>query len=355
MFQYYIGLFKSSLNMRNVLAMVIFIGFMLVFFVWNLSLGVMSINYYQRVEVLPENLKTKLCEVNMEDKRKNILNDSNLNMIYYVTPTYPRPEQIPELTRLSHTLMHVPRLHWVVADDQPACDSSVTDVLIRASLPFTHLSSPRPRNLSRSNFARGVSNRRAALQWLRENVGKGVLYFGDDDNTIDLQLFDEMRTTRKVSMFPVGLIGSYGVSTPVVKKGKVIGFYDSWPASRTFPVDMAGFAVNLEYLNPTANMPFVAGHEEDRFLVSTGLKLEEIEPLANNCSRVLVWHTRTSKHTKPVIQVDFDVLEKEQLPHFAALLRDVARLDMATFKEKEGIRSFITRRDHRFSEPLAGH
>uniref|UniRef100_A0A182SKX6 galactosylgalactosylxylosylprotein 3-beta-glucuronosyltransferase n=1 Tax=Anopheles maculatus TaxID=74869 RepID=A0A182SKX6_9DIPT len=38
-------------------------------------------------------------------------------MIYFVTPTYPRREQIAEIIRLGQTLMHVPRLHWIVADD----------------------------------------------------------------------------------------------------------------------------------------------------------------------------------------------------------------------------------------------
>lgn len=46
----------------------------------------------------------------------------------------------------------------------------------------------------------------------------GVLYFGDDDNTFDLRLFSEIRFTHRVSMFPVGLIGDYSVSSPVVRK-----------------------------------------------------------------------------------------------------------------------------------------
>lgn len=92
----------------------------------------------------------------------------------------------------------------------------------KSSLPYTHISSPKPYQYKLSrNFPRGVANRRAALSWLRENVREGILYFGDDDNTVDLQLFDEIRVTKKVSMFPVGLIGGYGVSSPVVKDGKV--------------------------------------------------------------------------------------------------------------------------------------
>lgn len=40
---------------------------------------------------------------------------------------------------------------------------------------------------------RGVSNRMAALAWLRENAEDGVFYFADDDNTYDYRLFAEVR------------------------------------------------------------------------------------------------------------------------------------------------------------------
>lgn len=71
---------------------------------------------------------------------------------------------------------------------------------------------------------RGVSNRRAALNWIRLNhdpddePAGAVIYFGDDDNTFHLDLFKEIRTTKRVSMFPVGLVGEYGVSSPIVDK-----------------------------------------------------------------------------------------------------------------------------------------
>lgn len=53
---------------------------------------------------------------------------------------------------------------------------------------------------------------------------------------------------------------------------------------------MAGFAVGLRYLAdfPNASMPYKAGYEEDSFLKSIGLKIEEIEPKGNNCTEVLV-------------------------------------------------------------------
>ena len=48
-------------------------------------------------------------------------------------------------------------------------------------------------------------------------------------------------------MFPVGLVGKFGLSSPVVFRGALHAFYDSYDSGRIFKVDMAGFAVNLEY------------------------------------------------------------------------------------------------------------
>lgn len=49
-------------------------------------------------------------------------------------------------------------------------------------------------------------------------------------------------------MWPVGLLTSYGISSPIVKHGRVTGFYDGWVANRKFPVDMAGFAVSVSMI-----------------------------------------------------------------------------------------------------------
>lgn len=39
---------------------------------------------------------------------------------------------------------------------------------------------------------RGVSNRNRGLKWIRANATEGVFYFADDDNTYDLDLFDQV-------------------------------------------------------------------------------------------------------------------------------------------------------------------
>lgn len=96
--------------------------------------------------------------------------------------------------------------------------------MLIVGIPYTHISSPMPDFYrTQKPSPRGVANRRAAINWIRQSGKKsGVMYFGDDDNTFDLRLFDEIRYTKRVSMFPVGLIGQYSLSTPVVRNVSVI-------------------------------------------------------------------------------------------------------------------------------------
>ncbi|KAF2368060.1 Glycosyl transferase family 43 [Trinorchestia longiramus] len=235
--------------------------------------------------------------------------DPSLPLLYIVTPTYSRPEMVAELTRLGQTLLLVPRLHWIVPEDSYSCNAVVTDTLRRIGLPFTHLATPMPPLYRKLAYVpRGVSNRRAAIAWLQNHANaNSVLYFLDDDNAVDVHLLEQIRYTEKVSMFPVGLIGKFSVSSPVLnEEGKVTGFFDGWPAGRKFQVDMAGFAVNVGFLKtqPQVTMPYVAGYEEDGFLKSLNIELQDIEPLANGCSEVLVWHTRTVKNPTRDVKPD---------------------------------------------------
>lgn len=98
-----------------------------------------------------------------------------------------------------------------------------------------------------------------------------------------------MRYTKKVSMWPVGLVTKYGLSSPIVRNKKLDGFYDGWIGGRKYPVDMAGFAVNVKFFlnRPKAAMPYKPGYEEDGFLKSLApLNNTEIELLASQCTEV---------------------------------------------------------------------
>ncbi|XP_069182586.1 galactosylgalactosylxylosylprotein 3-beta-glucuronosyltransferase P isoform X1 [Procambarus clarkii] len=237
--------------------------------------------------------------------------------IYVITPTYRRPEQVAELTRLAQTLMLVPNLHWLVVEDAIAPTRRVLAFLDSCSVPHTYLLGTASRRYKGANKPRGVSNRNAGLKWLKGHVKEGVIYFADDDNTYDYRIFQEIRATKQVSMFPVGLVTRLGVSSPIVSGGKLIGFYDGWIAGRKFPVDMAGFAVNVQfYLKRNAPlMPYNVGFEEDGFLKALKIKPEDIEPLANNCTKILVWHTRTVKSLPALKMPDSDKVTKTNLNH----------------------------------------
>lgn len=59
--------------------------------------------------------------------------------LYIITPTYRRPEQIAELTRMAQTLMHVKNLHWLVIEDAENKTELVSALLQRTRLSHDHL------------------------------------------------------------------------------------------------------------------------------------------------------------------------------------------------------------------------
>ncbi|EDW79569.1 uncharacterized protein Dwil_GK20550 [Drosophila willistoni] len=219
--------------------------------------------------------------------------------LYIITPTYRRPEQLAELTRLGQTLKHVKNLLWLVIEDAYDWHPLVTHILDRIGVPYVYLLAPMPEQYRKGYIPRGVSNRNRGLEYLRANATEGVFYFADDDNTYDISLFEEMRYIQKVGMWPVGLVTSTGVSSPIIRNGKLDGYYDGWIGGRKYPIDMAGFAVSVKFLHerPNAKVPFKTSFEETLFLESLEpLERSDIEYLADECTDILVWHTQSVKN-----------------------------------------------------------
>lgn len=63
----------------------------------------------------------------------------DLPVIYIVTPTYRRPEQMAELTRLAQTLMHVENIYWLLIEDAKEKSASVKAFLKRTGIRHIHL------------------------------------------------------------------------------------------------------------------------------------------------------------------------------------------------------------------------
>lgn len=54
-----------------------------------------------------------------------------------------------------------------------------------------------------------------------------------------------MRYTKKVSVWPVGLVGDLLAEGPVCRNGRVVSWHVAWAPNRKFPVDMAGIIMYL--------------------------------------------------------------------------------------------------------------
>ena len=73
--------------------------------------------------------------------------NSDEKVIFIVTPTYARPEQVAELTRLMQTLIHVKEVvHWIIAQDSNTCSQSVHNLVQRHFHEISHtvISAPLP-------------------------------------------------------------------------------------------------------------------------------------------------------------------------------------------------------------------
>ena len=80
-------------------------------------------------------------------------------------------------------------------EDGNELSQDVLDILNWCSVHSTYLRYQTPVRLKPVR-GKGAEQRNHALQWLRKQykVGQlqGVVYFGDDDNTYDIRLFEEV-------------------------------------------------------------------------------------------------------------------------------------------------------------------
>ena len=237
-----------------------------------------------------------------------------------MTPTYFRAEQKADLIRLSQTLLHIPKLHWIIIEDSPVRSEWIDKFLRRTKslsngrgFDFTHLNEITPQQFKIKprdpswRWPRGVWQRNEGLRALRDtstfktydDAFGGVVYFADDDNTYDLRLFEDIRNTKLVSIFPVGIVGGLFVEKPLVKNNRVVAFNARFKPERLYPVDMAGFAINLKLIREKKDVVFIenagVGMLETTFLESILEGRHQLEPKANQCTNILVWHTKTAK------------------------------------------------------------
>ena len=127
--------------------------------------------------------------------------------IFVITPTFSRLTQKADLTGLSQTLSLVNNLVWIVVEDSDTQSELVSLVLSRSLVKTVQLTMQTPDKMVISRHSwwylifplphRGIEQRNTGLEWLRHNYKlyskhgcNGVVYFADDDNRYDVQIFN---------------------------------------------------------------------------------------------------------------------------------------------------------------------
>nr|XP_023029808.1 galactosylgalactosylxylosylprotein 3-beta-glucuronosyltransferase I isoform X4 [Leptinotarsa decemlineata] len=303
---------KNYKNMKSGKCIVYFLIVPMLILIWRIAIAG---NDVDKTQILRDALDLHKNSLQLSEHQQFLLehleserNSQIHQIIYAVTPTYYRYVQRAELTRISQTLRLVPNIHWIVIEDSETKSDLVRHVLAESQLAFTHLNAKTPpfEKLKgkdpRWKRHRGVEQRNMALSWIRNNLqigrDRGIVYFMDDDNTYHTKLFSEIMKVKKVGVWPVGLVAGWTVETPIVDHvtGKVKSYQSGWRPNRPFAIDMAGFAINLDLILTKTDAKFSykmeKGFQESEFLSFFTTK-EELEPLADNCTKVYVWHTRT--------------------------------------------------------------
>jgi len=78
--------------------------------------------------------------------------------------------------------------------------------------------------------------------------------------------------------------------------GKVTKIVDGLGGDRKYPIDMAGFSVHTSRIRATGarfHHEWQSGFLESNFLSYIVNKMEDLEPLAYNCTRIYAWHVKT--------------------------------------------------------------
>lgn len=261
---------------------------------------------------------------------------------------FPRWTQKAELIRISQSLLlsNVP-IHWIIVEDTKNKENEheKAQVLINfekrlndeeSNLRVTLLTAATAEkfrlkpNHPNWIFPRGVAQRNAGIEYIinehnfqdipnHQYNKSAIVYFADDDNTYDHKLFPELtQFTKPVAVLPVGIVGGQAWEGPICSNGKPTHFNAKWEPQRPYPLDMAGFAVQLSALKESKSTfsDFTKrGWLESDFLLKllkiplryedwtkenhverrSQLTLERTNALADDCTTILVWHTRTEK------------------------------------------------------------
>lgn len=242
------------------------------------------------------------------------INNTREPIIFFITPTHQERTQMVDLTRMGQFLqlsskVYHHNIYWIVIEDkEDHCSPRIRRLLERSGLIFAHLFQASDKITATARFGfksnKGINQRNHALNIIEKHYNEYpmdsrnvVVYFADSDNTYDTRLVDEVVHTTGLSVFPVGFAAGLLYERCLVhpESGLVTGFV-GWKGGRKFPIDMAGFAIDLQLLldkRPRFRQTVRMGRLESNFISMAVSNMRDLQPLASNCTKVYVWHTKT--------------------------------------------------------------
>lgn len=232
------------------------------------------------------------------------------NHLIIVTCSWNRPCRLSYFKYLINTIFSkINNYTWIVVEDGSEIDENLKKLLPENCIYLCYGPTKDGGNKQR-NFA---------YEYIYDNKLTGIIYNADDDNAYDLTLFDEIRKTQKLSIFPV--LGwnrlKKDPERPILdSNGKFLRWNSTW--NRKYATDMAGFAFHSDLLSKLEK-PFWrrVGHGggESEFIDSVIGSIDDAEFLCDQCSVSYVTHNGLlDKYHPDIEQIQLKSKEKTHSP-----------------------------------------
>ena len=207
--------------------------------------------------------------------------------IIFVTPTYKNPKRVFFINECIKKFSNIKNLIWILCEDDNNIDIEINELLSMTCIRYKYLSFGPTKD-------KGNEQRNFCYEYIVNNNINGIIYNADDDNEYDIKLFDEIKKTKNISIFPVGNLGPNGIERPIIQNGKIL-YWDAGWCSRRFPIDMGGFAFNSKYLYKKRSenkklWDYYGIGGESEFINYITNSDEDLEFLCDNCNVCYVKH-----------------------------------------------------------------
>jgi hypothetical protein len=197
-----------------------------------------------------------------------------------------------------------PPLLWIVAE-WPYQSRETAEILRSSGVMYRHLICNRNTTNIRKII---VCQKNNAIFHIKKHRLDGIVHFADEERAYSVDLFEEMRKIRRFGTWPVAIhVGArYRVvlEGPLCRGNQVTGWHTNQRRGvpRRFPIGFSGFAFNSTILwdpqrwnSPTLESIILhsggrGGLQESRFIEKLVEDETQMEGLADNCSRVMVWN-----------------------------------------------------------------